>query len=141
MFNERLASMDQHPTVENGTELCLAAPCIHPETIQRVLTAMPQAELLAELSEFYKLFGDGTRLRILAALSIAELCVCDLSALLDMKQPAVSHQLRVLKQGRVVRARREGKVIYYALNDEHIRHVLRVGLEHLGEPTEMVEAI
>jgi len=102
---------------------------------------MPEAGLLAELSDFYKLFGDGTRLRILAALSIAELCVCDLSALLEMKQPAVSHQLRVLKQGRIVRARREGKVVYYALNDEHIRHVLRVGLEHLGEPTETAEAI
>lgn len=122
-------------------EYCLSQPCIHPQVIRKVRAAMPQADLLAELSEFYKLFGDGTRLRILAALSIAELCVCDLSALLEMKQPAVSHQLRVLKQGRTVRARREGKVVYYALNDEHIRHVLRVGLDHLGEPTEVVEAI
>jgi ArsR family transcriptional regulator len=122
-------------------ELCLTAPCIHPETIRKVAAEMPETGLLAELAEFYKLFGDGTRLRILAALGIAELCVCDLSALLDMKQPAVSHQLRVLKQGRVVRARREGKVVYYALNDEHIRHVLRVGWEHLGEQPETVEAI
>jgi ArsR family transcriptional regulator, lead/cadmium/zinc/bismuth-responsive transcriptional repressor len=132
--------MVQNPTAENGTELCLTAPCIHPQTIQRVTALMPQTDLLAELAEFYKLFGDGTRLRILTALSIAELCVCDLSALLNMKQPAVSHQLRVLKQGRIVRARREGKVVYYALNDEHIRHVLRVGWEHLGEQPETVEA-
>jgi ArsR family transcriptional regulator len=134
--------MNLSPTAEISPETCLTAPCIHPETIRRVRAGMPDADRLAELSEFYKLFGDGTRLRILTALSIAELCVCDLSALLDMKQPAVSHQLRVLKQGRAVRARREGKVVYYALNDEHIRHVLRVGLEHLGEQQpEAVEAI
>ncbi|MBI5551971.1 MAG: helix-turn-helix transcriptional regulator [Desulfobacterales bacterium] len=114
-------------------------PCIHPETIRLVQEKMPASSVLAELADFYKLFGDGTRLRILTALSIAELCVCDLSALLDMKQPAVSHQLRVLKQGRVVRARREGKVVYYALNDEHIRNVLQVGLEHLGERQEVEE--
>jgi len=131
--------MVQYPVAENP-ERCLTTPCIHPETIQRVAALMPEADIMAELAEFYKLFGDGTRLRILTALSIAELCVCDLSALLNMKQPAVSHQLRVLKQGRIVRARREGKVVYYALNDEHIRHVLRVGWEHLGEQPETVEA-
>lgn len=121
---------------------CLVRHCIHPQVIQKVRATMPKVDLLSELAEFYKLFGDGTRLRILAALGVAELCVCDLSALLDMKQPAVSHQLRVLKQGRIVRARREGKVVYYALNDEHIRHVLRVGLEHLGEQQpEALEAL
>jgi len=94
---------------------------------------MPQSQLLADLSEFYKLFADGTRLRILAALGISELCVCDLSTLLDMKQPAVSHQLRILKQARAVKARREGKVVYYSLVDAHIRNVLQVGIEHLSE--------
>ena len=96
---------------------------------------------MIKYNEIFKGLSDPTRLRIMALLLDRELCVCDLSALLDMKQPAVSHQLRVLKQGRVVRARREGKVVYYALNDEHIRHVLRVGWEHLGEQPEMAEAI
>jgi ArsR family transcriptional regulator len=125
---------------ENDPDNCLAQ-CIHPEAIRTVRAALPASSLLAELAEFYKLFGDGTRLRILAALSIAELCVCDLSALLDMKQPAVSHQLRTLKQARIVKARREGKVMYYSLTDEHIRHVLRVGMEHLGEQYATTEAL
>ncbi len=119
--------------------ICLSQPCIHPAAIRAVNAAMPEFGRLAELADFYKLFGDPTRLRILAALGIAELCVCDLGVLLAMKQPAVSHQLRVLKQARIVRARREGKVVYYALKDEHIRHVLRVGLAHLGEQPEAGE--
>jgi len=134
--------MDQTVSIEsNSTQYWLSMPCIHPDTIRAVAAGMPEGGVLAELAEFYKLFGDSTRLRILAALSIAELCVCDLSTLLEMKQPAVSHQLRILKQARIVRARRDGKVIYYALNDAHIRDVLKVGLEHLGEQPEMVEAI
>ena len=114
--------------------------CIHPRAIDAARRRMPEGRVLAELADFYKLFGDGTRLRILAALGIGELCVCDLSALLGMKQPAVSHQLRVLKQARIVKARRDGKVVYYTLSDDHIRHVLAVGLAHLGEPRETAEA-
>jgi DNA-binding transcriptional ArsR family regulator len=113
--------------------------CIHPHAIRNVRERMPEERHLAELSDFYKLFGDATRLRILTALSIAELCVCDLGVLLDMKQPAISHQLRVLKQARIVRPRREGKVVYYALSDDHIRNVLQVGMEHLGEQFESME--
>lgn len=108
--------------------------CIHPEAIRLVQTQLPERVKLAELAEFYKLFADGTRLRIVMALAVAELCVCDLSAVLRMKQPAVSHQLRVLKQARIVRSRREGKEVYYTLSDAHIRNVLKVGMEHLGEP-------
>ena len=114
--------------------------CIHPRAIRQVRDRMPEGQLILDLADFYKLFGDGTRLRILAALGIGELCVCDLSALLGMKQPAVSHQLRVLKQARIVKARRDGKVVYYTLCDDHIRRVLAVGLAHLGEPAETAEA-
>lgn len=120
------------PERENVPEKC-AVQCIHPEAIEAAIKGMPESSVLEQLSDFYKLFADGTRLRILAALGSAELCVCDLGALLDMKQPAVSHQLRILRQGRVVNSRREGRVVYYSLNDEHIRDVMGIGLEHLSE--------
>ena len=94
---------------------------------------MPEIVDLYELADFFKLFGDSTRLRILWALSESEMCVCDLCALLQMKQPAVSHQLKNLKQARVVKSRRDGKVIYYALDDEHIRALLDLGMEHIQE--------
>jgi ArsR family transcriptional regulator len=94
---------------------------------------MPDQVELYELSDLFKLFGDSTRISILWALSESEMYVCDLCALLQMKQPAVSHQLKNLKQARVVKARREGKVIYYSLDDDHIRQLLNLGMEHLLE--------
>ena len=94
---------------------------------------MPEAVDLYELADLFKLFGDSTRMAILWALSESEMCVCDLCALLNMKQPAVSHQLKNLKQARVVKARRDGKVIYYSLDDEHIRALLNLGMEHVQE--------
>ena len=106
---------------------------IHPETIYQVSTAMPEQESLSELADLFKLFGDSTRIRILWALSESEMCVCDLCALLNMKQPAVSHQLKNLKQSRIVKVRREGKVIYYSLDDTHIRTLLNMGMEHIRE--------
>ncbi|RPJ81271.1 MAG: transcriptional regulator [Deltaproteobacteria bacterium] len=106
---------------------------IHPERISKVFSKMPDSSCLFELSDMFKLFGDNTRIRILWALSESEMCVCDLCALLEMKQPAVSHQLKNLKQARIVRTRREGKVIYYSLDDEHIRSLLNLGMEHIQE--------
>lgn len=94
---------------------------------------MPDQVALYELSDLFKLFSDSTRIAILWALSESELCVCDLCALLQMKQPAVSHQLKNLKQARVVNARREGKVVYYSLDDDHIRKLFNLGMEHLLE--------
>jgi len=88
---------------------------------------------LYDVADLFKLFGDSTRLGILWALSESEMCVCDLCALLKMKQPAVSHQLKNLKQSRVVKARRDGKVIYYSLDDDHIRRLLNLGMEHVQE--------
>ena len=106
---------------------------IHADIVNDVQKKMPLSTTLNDLAEMFKLFGDGTRLGILWALSESEMCVCDLCALLKMKQPAVSHQLRNLKQSRVVRSRREGKMVYYALDDEHIRQLLNLGMEHILE--------
>ena len=106
---------------------------LHPVTVQQVSKKMPSEEVLVGLAEFFKLFADKTRVGILRALSLSEMCVCDLSMLLNMKQPAISQHLKVLRQMRIVRTRRDGKVIYYALDDEHIRVVLKTGLEHLEE--------
>ena len=117
---------------DNGFDVC-SISSIHQDLVDTVRLQMTARPALAELADFYKLFGDNTRIRILAALSHSELCVCDLCVLLKMKQPAVSHQLRVLKQARIVKSRREGKVVFYALGDDHIRKVLDVGLEHLSE--------
>jgi ArsR family transcriptional regulator len=94
---------------------------------------MPDPIALYDTADLFKLFGDSTRLGILWALSESEMCVCDLCALLKMKQPAVSHQLKNLKQSRVVKARRDGKVIYYSLDDDHIRRLLNLGIEHIQE--------
>jgi ArsR family transcriptional regulator len=106
---------------------------IHRETIRAVRGLMPTPADLYNLAELFKLVGDGTRIGILWALSEAEMCVCDLCALLKMKQPAVSHQLKNLKQARVVKARRDGKVIYYSLDDDHIRDLLNLGMAHIRE--------
>ena len=107
---------------------------IHGEIIRSVKRKMPDAVALYELADLFKLFGDSTRLGIIWALSEYEMCVCDLCALLKMKQPAVSHQLKNLKQSRVVKARRDGKIVYYSLDDEHIRRLLNLGMEHIQEP-------
>ena len=113
-------------------ETCMTK-CIHQDTVLRVRRQMPEQEELYPLADFFKLFADSTRISILWALSESELCVCDLCALLGMKQPAVSHQLKNLKQARVIKARRDGKVIYYSLDDDHIRKLLNLGVEHLNE--------
>lgn len=85
------------------------------------------------LADFFKVFGDSSRIRILYALSKHEMCVCDIASLLGMSQSAVSHQLRVLKQTRLVKYRREGKVVFYSLNDHHILSILEMGMEHINE--------
>lgn len=106
---------------------------IHRRILEAVQAAMPESADLYDLADFFKIFGDRTRIAILWALSESEMCVCDLCALLDMKQSAVSHQLKLLKQSRIVRYRREGKVVYYALDDDHIRRVLNLGMQHIQE--------
>lgn len=106
---------------------------IHEDTVTKVKDALPNEELLFDLAEFFKVFGDTTRIRIICALFEAEMCVCDLSALLGVSQSAISHQLRTLKSARLVKFRREGKVVYYSLADEHIKHIFDEGLKHITE--------
>ena len=106
---------------------------IHLDIVRQVQGKLPEEGALHELADLFKLFGDSTRIRILWALSESEMCVCDICALLKMKQPAVSHQLKNLKQARIVKSRRDGKVIFYSLDDEHIRRLLDFGMEHIRE--------
>ncbi|SHJ68846.1 ArsR/SmtB family transcription factor [Parasporobacterium paucivorans] len=106
---------------------------IHEETIERVSKAMPEEEILYDLAEFYKVFADSTRIKILYVLLQSEMCVCDIGRILNVSQSAVSHQLRHLKQMRLVKFRREGKTIFYSLSDSHIESIISQGLEHIGE--------
>ena len=106
---------------------------IHEDIVNQVRDRMPQEENLYDLAELFKVFGDSTRIRILWALNESEMCVCDIAVLLDMTQSAISHQLRVLKQTNLVKNRREGKVVYYSLVDEHVRQIFDQGLIHINE--------
>lgn len=106
---------------------------VHESAVEQVRRQLPPDELLYDLAELFKMFGDSTRVKILYALYKQELCVCDIARLLDVTQSAVSHQLRVLKNGKLVRFRREGKTLYYSLADEHVVRILAQGMEHIEE--------
>ncbi len=106
---------------------------IHKDIIDEVKNKMPKEEALYDLAELFKVFGDTTRIRILYALFENEMCVCDIANLLNMTQSAISHQLRVLKQSRLVKFRKDGKVVYYSLDDNHIYHIFNEGLNHIEE--------
>jgi len=106
---------------------------IHDDIVERVKEKMPEEETLYDLAELFKVFGDSTRTRILWALDEAEMCVCDIAYLLNMTQSAISHQLRVLKQSKLVKHRREGKIVFYSLKDEHVKQIFELGLVHISE--------
>ena len=114
-------------------EMCCDQTEVHPDLVKAVSVAMPEGEELDSLAELFKVFGDPTRIRILFVLSEAEVCVCDLAETLNMTQSAISHQLRVLKNRRLVKSRREGKSIFYSLADDHVRTILGQGREHVEE--------
>ena len=103
------------------------------KTVQNVMKNMPDEETLYDLAELYKVFGDCTRIRILYALFEAEMCVCDIAALLNMTTSAISHQLRTLSRSRLVKYRREGKSVFYSLADDHVRTIIGQGMEHIEE--------
>lgn len=105
----------------------------HSDIIAKVADALPEDEVLYDLAELFKIFGDSTRIKILYALFEAEMCVCDIAALLNVSQSAVSHQLRVLKQSKLVKYRREGKTIYYSLDDDHVNQIILMGIQHLSD--------
>ena len=107
--------------------------CLHEEAVAAVRKQMPDEDDLYDLAELYKVFGDSTRIKILYVLFAAELCVYDIAQLLGMTQSAVSHQLRILKNNKLVMFRREGKTVFYALDDDHVRSILKLGMEHLGD--------
>ena len=98
-----------------------------------VVKDLPPDEMLFDLAELFKIFGDSTRIKILYVLFEAELCVCDIAAVLGMSQSAISHQLRTIKQARLVKNRREGKTIYYSLADDHVKTIIGMAIEHLEE--------
>ena len=106
---------------------------VHEDAVEQVLDEMPDDETLYDLAELFKVFGDSTRIKILYALFEAELCVCDISRLLGLTQSAVSHQLRVLKNSRLVKFRKDGKTVFYSLADDHVRKIIAQGMEHVNE--------
>lgn len=119
----------------NENEELIACECtvIHEEVIKAVSEKLQEDEIIMDLADSFKAFSDFTRLKILLALLNAEMCVCDIAALLKMTKSAVSHQLKTLKQCNLVKSRREGKVIYYSISDEHVETMVNNGLEHVLE--------
>lgn len=114
------------------TECCEVVE-VHEDLLKIVKETMPDEEELNDLADLFKVFGDYTRIRILFVLFEAEVCVCDLAQALNMTQSAISHQLKILKQNRLVKSRREGKSIFYSLADEHVRTIIGKGREHIEE--------
>ena len=106
---------------------------VHEDVVKAVTAKMPDEDELYGLAEIFKVFGDSTRIKILYVLFESEMCVCDIAQLLNMNQSAISHQLKILKQSRLVKSRREGKAVFYSLADVHVRTIINQGLEHIEE--------
>lgn len=106
---------------------------IHAEVVEEVKKKMPKEDDLYDLSDFFKVLGDSTRVKIIWALDEKEMCVCDIAVLLNMTKSAISHQLKTLKQANLVKFRREGKVVYYSLKDDHVKDIFEKGMEHIKE--------
>ena len=117
---------------EKSEEVCESCE-LHENLLKIVKEMMPEETELYDLAELFKVFGDSTRIRILFVLFEAEVCVCDLAKALNMTQSAISHQLRILKQNKLVKSRREGKSVFYSLADEHVRRIIAQGREHIEE--------
>lgn len=112
---------------------CCGMVHVHEALTHEIKEHMPEDTVLQDLSDLFKVFGDMTRIRILYVLLNSEMCVCDLAQILEMSQSAISHQLRVLKQMKLVKNRREGKTVFYSLADDHIQTILSQGMEHVTE--------
>ena len=106
---------------------------VHRELVDRIGKEMPPEDELYDLAELFKVFGDSTRIKILFALFESEMCVCDIAETLNMTQSAISHQLKILKQNKLIKGRREGKHIFYSLADDHVRSIIAEGREHIEE--------
>ena len=105
--------------------------CINPEQVEKTVKQMPAAEDIAGMAEIFKALSDASRLKIVTALLIREHCVCDIAALCRQSESAVSHQLRILRTLRVVKNRRDGKIVYYSLDDDHVRSLIQMSLDHI----------
>lgn len=116
-----------------GEVECCESKEVHKELVNTVNSKMPEEDKLYDLAELFKVFGDSTRIRILFVLFEAEMCVCDLAETLNMTQSAISHQLKILKQARLIKSRREGKSVIYSLADDHVSSMIEKGLEHIEE--------
>ncbi len=116
---------------KSKSDLC-KSNIIHEDIINKVKELMPEEEKLQSLANLFKVFGDPTRVKILYALLKEEMCVCDISMLLEMNQSAISHQLRVLRQARIVKFRKVGRSVYYSLDDEHVKNIFEQGFEHIN---------
>lgn len=112
---------------------CCELMYVHKDIVEKVREEMPDEEELYDLAELFKIFGDSTRIKILYLLFESEMCVCDIAQLLNMTQSAISHQLRALKQSKLVKYRREGKTVFYSLADGHVRTIIDQGMEHIKE--------
>lgn len=112
---------------------CCEENRIHQDILQKVQSDLPDDEILYDLAELFKVFGDSTRIKILYALFESEMCVCDIADLLGLTQSAISHQLRTLKASKLVRSRREGKTVFYSLADQHVRSIIGQGMDHVME--------
>ena len=105
----------------------------HEDIVEKVRQELPDEDTLYDLTELFRIFGDSTRIRILYVLFEAEMCVCDIAQLLGMTQSAISHQLRALKNARLVKSRRDGKTVFYSLADDHVKTIIDQGIEHVKE--------
>ena len=121
---------DNNQIYENVDNDFLAA---REDVVKRALEQQPDDEILYDLAELFKVFGDSTRIKILYSLFETELCVYDIARLLHLSQSSVSHQLRILKNSKLVKFRREGKSVFYSLDDDHVREIISMGMEHVEE--------
>ena len=111
-------------------ELC-EKECEHGEIIEKVSALMPEEDVIYDIAELFKVFGDSTRTKILTALFESEMCVCDIGKLLGMTKSAISHQLRILRQSKLVKARKSGKEVFYSLADKHVKIIFKMAIEHV----------
>lgn len=118
--------------IHEHSEVC-DCDVIHSDVVNHVKEVMEDTEILYAVADFFKVMCDSTRMRIMAALDSGEMCVCDLSELLDMTKSAISHQLKSLKDAQLVKSRRDGKNVYYSLKDDHVKLIIEMGIEHIKE--------
>ena len=115
------------------SETCSYVDVIHADIVDKVKKDFPSNQLINTLSDFFKIFGDTTRVKIMCSLDKSEMCVGDISVLLDMTVSAVSHQLKILREASLVKTKRQGKIVFYSLADEHVQRIIECGIEHIIE--------